>query len=113
MLGFIVNPLMMFPDPLGKGPKTTPAKCKSSLVCIKASGNRGTFRVESTYDNSDTAKRMADDVKKAMEQSKSKSSDLESYDVSNSSATVTLTVVALVNKNKAGLPGFPFGGGIK
>jgi hypothetical protein len=102
----------MFKDG-GKGPKTTPPKCKSTLMSMKVSGSRGTAKFESTYDSSDAAKRMADDLKKSMDQTKNKSSDLESFDVSNSGATVTLTMVGPINKGKGGLPGFPFGGGMK
>jgi hypothetical protein len=103
----------MFKDG-GKGPKTNPPKCKATLMSMKASGNRATGKFESTYDSSDAAKRMGDDLKKAMEQSKNnKGSDFESFDVSTSGATVTLTIVGPINKGKGGFPGFPFGGGMK
>ena len=59
-------------------------KCKSTLLSFKVSGNRATGRFESTYENSDAAKRMADDLKKALDKSKNKMNDVESFDVSSS-----------------------------
>jgi hypothetical protein len=112
MIGLMAGFANLFKDLGGKGgPKAAAPKCKSTLMSSKVSGSRATIKFESTYDSSDSAKRIADDLKKAMEQNKNKSNELESFDVSNSGATVTLTMVGPVNKNKAGgIPGFPFGG---
>ena len=92
-------------------PKTAPPKAKTTLMSIKVSGSRGTGRFESTYDSPESAKRIADDRKKAMDQAKTKSSDMQSFDVSTSGATVTLTIVGPVKAGKGGLPGLPFGPG--
>ena len=91
------------------GPKSTP-KCKSTLMSVKASGNKATAKLESTYESSDAAKRIADDLKKAMDQAKNMSKDMESFDVSTSGATVTLTMTGPIKKGQGGLPGMPFGG---
>jgi hypothetical protein len=92
-------------------PKSTPPKAKATLLSIKASGSRGTGRFESTYDSPETAKRMADDLRKIMEQAKTKSKDMESFDISTSGSTVVLTIVGPVKSGKAGLPGLPIGPG--
>lgn len=89
---------------------STPPKCKSTLMAVKVSGNKATNRLESTYDSSDAAKRIADDLKKMLDLSKGKTDGMESFDVSTSGATVTLTMVGPVNKSKGGFPGLPIGG---
>ena len=83
---------------------STPPKAKASVISIKASGNRGTMRIESTYDTSDSARRMADDLQKALDQNKNKTNNGETYDVSRSGSTVTLTVAGPLKKNKGGMP---------
>jgi hypothetical protein len=94
----------------GPGAKSQP-KAKGTLMSMKVSGSKATVRFESTYDSSDTAKKVADDLKKAMDMAKSKSKDLESFDVSTSGSTVTLAITGPVKSGKGGLPGLPFGPG--
>jgi hypothetical protein len=91
-----------------KGPKDSP-KCTSTTMSIKVSGSKGTMKVESIYDSADGAKRISDDLKKAMDQTKSKSKDMESFDVTTSGSTVTLTITGPI-KGQGGMPGLPFGG---
>jgi hypothetical protein len=94
------------------GPKASGPKAKSTLMSIKVSGSKSSGRFESTYDSSDSAKRIADDVKKAMDAAKgNKMADIESFDVSTSGSTVTLTIVSTVKAGKGGMPGLPFGPG--
>jgi hypothetical protein len=85
------------------------AKARSVVYAVKFSGDRGTARIESTYDNSDTAQRIAEDVRKAIDQNPAKFTDLESYDVSHSGATVILTMRVPIKRGKGILP---FGGGM-
>jgi hypothetical protein len=91
------------------GPKTSGPKAKSTLMSVKMSGGKATGRFESTYDSSDSAKRIADDLKKVMDQAKGKSAEMESFDVSTSGSTVTLTIVGPMKAGKGGMPGLPFG----
>jgi hypothetical protein len=93
----------------GFGPAAPKAqsKCKSTLMSMKASGTQGTSRIESTYDSSDTAKKIADDLKKAMDQAKAKSNDGNTFDVSSSGSTVTLTVTGPIKPGKGMIPGLP------
>ena len=92
-----------------QGPKGPAPKARSTVISIKASGSRGTGRFESTYDGPDTAKRIADDLRKIMDQAKTKSKDMESFDISTSGSTVTLTIVGPVKSARGGMPGMPFG----
>jgi hypothetical protein len=95
------------------GPKISAPKAKVAIFSMKASGNQATVRMESTYDNSDSARKVADNAKKNMEAQKGKNTDGATFDISQSGSTVTLTATGPINKNKGGFPGFPFGGGMK
>jgi hypothetical protein len=88
------------------GPPPRPTKPRSSVMAMNASGSTATIRFESTYDNSEVARKMADDLKRALDANKAKIEAGSTFDVSSSGATVTLRVSGPVNK-KAG--GFPFG----
>jgi hypothetical protein len=89
------------------GPKTT--RAKSCLMSMKASGNTATLRFESTYDSSETARKMADDLQRALTSNKSKIEPDTSFDVASSGATVTLKVTGPMKKGKGPLP-FGLGG---
>jgi hypothetical protein len=90
----------------GKEPVKT-AKARVVSLSIKVSGNRGTAKFETTYDSPDGAQTIADGLKKSMEQNKGKNNELESYDVSKSGSTVTLTLKGPIKKSKGGFPFLP------
>jgi hypothetical protein len=91
----------------GAGPPRGP-KARSTVFSVRVSGNRGTGKIESTYDNPETARSVAEGVKRAIEQNRASMTEVESYDVSQSGSTVTLTTRGTV---KRGRTMFPFGGG--
>jgi hypothetical protein len=112
LLGLMAGSANLFgPGGFGPGgPKFGSApKARAVVFTVKVSGDRGTTRLESTYDNADTASRIADDLRRSLEQNKSRMTDVESYDVGQSGATVRLTLRGPIKKGK---PGFPFGGGM-
>jgi hypothetical protein len=96
---------------MGKGGNAAQPKCKSTLMSVKSSSSKSTTKIESTYDSSDTARKLGDDLKKMLDQSKNKMNNIDSFDVSSSGATVTLTLVSSSNNSKGGFPGMPFGMG--
>lgn len=95
----------------GPGPRPSPPKARTTVFSMTGSGNRGTGRFESTYDSPGTAERVATDLKKMLDQARSKMTDVESFDVSTSGSSVVLKIVGPIKKGKAGLPGLPFGPG--
>jgi hypothetical protein len=111
-IGMIVGLANMFapggpglgPGMAAGGPK--PSRARSSLMAMKASGNTATIRFESTYDSSETARKMADDLQRALTANKAKIEPDSSFDVSSSGPTVTLRVSGPVKKGKGP---FPFG----
>jgi len=68
------------------------ATARSTVLSFKISGDLGTRRWESTYDSSETARRIADDLRSKMDQNPSMHSDIDSYDITCSGSTVTLTM---------------------
>ena len=95
----------------GPAPPKSTAKAKSTVITLKVAGNRGTGRFESTDDSPETARRIADDLKKIMDQAKTKSKDMDSFEISTDGSTVILEIVGPVKAGKGGLPGMPFGPG--
>jgi hypothetical protein len=83
-------------------------KVKTTLFTVKASGNRATAKVETTYDSAETATKIAEGLQKMLEQNKGKI-EADSHDVSRSGSTVTLTMSGPINKGK-NMMGFGFGG---
>jgi hypothetical protein len=94
--------------PGGPGP-ARPARARSTVMAMKASGGTATIRFESTYDTSDAARKMADDLRRALDANRASIESGETFDVSSSGATVTLTVTGPIKKKGAGP--FPFGFG--
>jgi hypothetical protein len=94
--------------PIGPGamPPRGP-RAKSTVFSVKASGDRGTGRYESTYDSPDTARTVADGARRAMEQGRGNMTDIESWNVSQSGSKVTLELKV----HRRGKSMFPFGGG--
>jgi hypothetical protein len=64
------------------------AKARSTSFSVKVSGNRGTMRLESTYDSPDSARRIEEGVRKSIDANR-KSNEFETYDISRSGSTVT------------------------
>lgn len=87
------------------GPAGAPSsKATVTVISIKASGSRATLRLESTYDTSESARKIADDLQTAIDQNKNKRTDGETYDISRSGSTVSLTVVGPIKKSGGGMP---------
>jgi hypothetical protein len=87
--------------PMALGPRP---KARTTLYSIKASGRKGTMRFESTYDSSDSARRVADDLKRNLGQNRGSMFDVDSYDISRSGSTVTLTIDGVIRKRNGFMP---------
>jgi hypothetical protein len=88
----------------GGGPiVNAPPRAKSTFRSVKVSGGTATVRFESTYDSSEAAGRVANDMRAAFNLLPAKSEGME-VDVSTSGSTVTLRMSAPVSKGKKLLP---------
>jgi len=61
----------------------------------------------STYDSSETARRISDDLRKNMERDPTMRGEIDSFDIANSGSTVTFTLRGPVKGKKTFMP---FGG---
>lgn len=91
----------------GVGPPRGP-RARATVFSVRVSGNQGTGKMESTYESSDTARTVADGVRRTMETSRGSMTDIDSWNVSQSGSTVTLEIRGPIKKGKSILP---FGGG--
>ena len=80
------------------------ATARSFVSALKVSGDRGTRTMVSTYDSSETARRIADELRKSMEQNPTMRGEIDSYDVSYSGTSVTLTLRGPVKGKKTFMP---------
>src|SRR5262249_36938445 len=85
--------------PIGSGPVA-----KATIMSMKVSGNKGTMRFESTYDSPKSARRLADDLRRDLGQNHPAKTDMESFNVTQSGSTVTLTTTGAVRKRKGLMP---------
>ena len=73
-------------------------------MSMKVSGNKGTMRFETTYDSPEFARRVADDLRRNFGQNRPAMTDMESFNVSQSGSTVTLTTTGAIKKRKGFMP---------
>ncbi len=77
---------------------------RSFVYSLNVSGDRGTGTMVSTYDTSETARRISDELRKTMEQNPTMRGEIDSYDVSYSGTSVTLTLRGPVKGKKTFMP---------
>ena len=88
----------------GGGPiLNAPPRARTTFRSVKVSGGMATVRFESTYDSSEAAGRVANDMRTAFNMLPAKEAGME-VDVSSSGATVTLRMSVPVSKGKKLLP---------
>jgi hypothetical protein len=106
LLGMMSVPAVHF-GPGGPGGQMALAprpKARTTVYSVKTSGRKGTVRFESTYDSADSARRVADDLKRNFGQNRASMTDIDSYDVSRSGSTVTLTIEGAVRRGEVFKP---------
>jgi len=109
MMSAMVNMgAMIGPGGKGFGPGgpdfAKPSRAKSTAMSMKVSGNTASVRFESTYDNADGAKKIADDLRRSIDVIKSKGDPGTEVDISSSGATVTLKMSGPIKKGKGMMP---------
>jgi hypothetical protein len=95
----------------GFGPKVAPPKTKMFTMSMNASGSTMDVSVESTYDSTDAAKRVADGMQKMIDESKLKEKDKDTkVSISQNGSTVSMSASGPLDKDKKKGGGFfPFG----
>jgi len=83
------------------------ATARSFVYSLTVSDDRGTGIMVSTYDSSETARRISDDLRKNMERDPTMRGEIDSFDIANSGSTVTFTLRGPVKGKKTFMP---FGG---
>jgi hypothetical protein len=85
-------------------PNGSAAVARSTVMSMKVSGNKGTMRFETTYDSPESARRVADDLRRNFGQNRPAITDIESFNISQSGSTVTLTTTGAVKKRNGFTP---------
>jgi len=86
------------------GPIVSGPVARATIMSMKVSGNKGTMRFETTYDSPESARRVADDLRRNLGQNRPAITDMESFNVTQSGSTVTLTTTGAVKKRKGFAP---------